>query len=449
MIPRIDNTHLLDSRPRICFFAQAAFCTAFTYLTSGVFLSGLAMLMGAGDVLVSYLSVIINICGVLILAFPVFLERFTSRKRLTLVLTLLSRLVTLFIAAIPALFPAAVRLAVFVPTVVAAFALQAQTTVVLNQWMLGFIDEKKSGRYISLRQTLTLTVTVVLSLAGGRFMDFMGGTYKGFALLFAAAGIMGLVELLLLAQTPDGEPYHSSSQGCRFRDIARLPLKNRPFTGFVAYIFLFYLLLTFSDSYTMVYMMRYLALPYQIVTGLYMLISLPQIVLLSFWGRLSDRYGHDFALKLSIWFFAGETLFMAFASAETWYLFIPAAFLISSVANAGFVVSVFNRRYELMPGDNRIVYDNFYTAAIGLGSILGPLAGGAVKGLIDVRATAGGFTAAGSSGFTSIRILYLASTAGILLLQLISVHGRRRRTIRPRDTFGQRPKRKEIHNVKN
>ena len=401
---------------RTCFFIQAGFGTAFTYLTSGVFLSGLAILMGAGDILVSYLSVIVNICGVLILAFPAFLERFTSRKKLTIALTILSRLATLFIVTIPVLFPAGIRLYVFVPTVVAAFALQAQTTVVLNQWMLGFIEEKKSGRYISLRQTLTLTVTVVLSLAGGRFMDLMEGKYAGFALLFAAAALMGI----LLAATPDGEPYQSSGRSCRFWDIARLPLKNRCFTGFVAYIFIFYLLLTISDSYTMVFMMKYLALPYQIVTGLYMMISLPQIILLSFWGRLSDRYGHEFTLKMSIWFFAGETLFLSFASAQNWFIFIPAAFLISSAANAGFVISVFNRRYELMPEDNRIVYDNFYTAAIGLGSILGPLTGGAVKGMIDARTAA-----AGAAGFTGIRILYLISTAGILLLQFIYFYSRK------------------------
>lgn len=405
---------------RTCFFIQAGFGTAFTYLTSGVFLSGLAILMGAGDILVSYLSVIVNICGVLILAFPAFLERFTSRKKLTIALTILSRLATLFIVTIPVLFPAGIRLYVFVPTVVAAFALQAQTTVVLNQWMLGFIEEKKSGRYISLRQTLTLTVTVVLSLAGGRFMDLMEGKYAGFALLFAAAALMGILEVILLAATPDGEPYQSSGRSCRFLDIARLPLKNRCFTGFVAYIFIFYLLLTISDSYTMVFMMKYLALPYQIVTGLYMMISLPQIILLSFWGRLSDRYGHEFTLKMSIWFFAGETLFLSFASAQNWFIFIPASFLISSAANAGFVISVFNRRYELMPEDNRIVYDNFYTAAIGLGSILGPLTGGAVKGMIDARTAA-----AGAAGFTGIRILYLISTAGILLLQFIYFYSRK------------------------
>lgn len=137
---------VLDSRPRVCFFYQAGFTAAFTYLTSGVFLSGLAILMGAGDVLTSYLSVILNICGVLILAFSAFLERFQSRKRLTIVLTALSRAATLFLVFIPVLAPKKLQLVFFVPAVVIAFALQAQAAVVLNQWLVSFTDKNKSGR---------------------------------------------------------------------------------------------------------------------------------------------------------------------------------------------------------------------------------------------------------------------------------------------------------------
>lgn len=291
---------LLDSKPRICFFAQAAFGTAFPYLTSGAFLTGLALLMGAGDVLISYLSAVVNICGVLILAFSSFLERFSSRKRLTICLTVLSRLATLFIVAIPALIPPNMRLALFIPAVILAFALQAQTTVVLNQWMLAFVDENKSGRYISLRQTLSLVVTVFLSITSGGWMDRMQGRYIGFVILFSAAGLMGLMDILLLAQTPDGPAYRPAGQGGSFRDIARIPLQNRSFTGFVLYILLFYLLLNIADCFTMVYMMKYLRLPYQAVTMMSMILSLPQIVLLGIWGKISDKKGHAFVLKSSV-----------------------------------------------------------------------------------------------------------------------------------------------------
>jgi MFS family permease len=413
---------ILDTGPRICFFVQTAFGTAFSYLTSGVFLSGLALLMGAGDVLVSYLSVIVNICGVLILGFAAYLERFQSRKRLTVIFTALSRTATLFIVLIPAVVPKRMQIAVFVLAVVMAFTLQAQTTVVLNQWMMGFMDEKKSGRYISLRQTLTLGVTVLLSVAGGFWMDHMQGEYLGFAVLFGAAAVMSICEVMLLMRTPDSAPYRPLKINCGLGDALKIPLKDRKFVGFVVYILAFYLLLNISDSFTMVYMMKYLALPYKTVTAMYMIISLPQIVLLGLWGRISDKRGHEFVLKTSIWLFAGETLFMSFAAPKNCLLFIPAAFLISSVANAGFVVAVFNRRYELMPKDNRIMYDNFYTAVIGLGFILGPMIGGAVKGFLEA-----GAAVKSTAAINGIHCLYLISTAGILLLQVIyyRVQGRR------------------------
>lgn len=415
MILKESKAKILDSKPLTCFFIQTGLGTAFTYLTSGVFLSGLAILMGAGDVLVSYLSVIINICGVLTLAFVAFLERVASRKRLTILFTVLSRLLTLFIVAIPALVPEEMQLTLLIPTVIVAFTLQAQTTVVLNQWMLGFMDEKKSGRYISLRQTLTLLVTVILSLTAGRFIDFMQEEYTGFVILFAIAAWMGIFEIVLLVRTPD-YTVRPVIHKCTLWNMVKLPLKNRNFTRFVIYILFFYLLLNISDSFTMVYMMRYLALPYRTVTAMYMLISLPQLVLLSAWGRISDRRGHEFVLQSSIWLFAGETLFLFLASGQTWYLFIPAAFLTASVANAGFVIAVFNRRYELMPAENRIVYDNFYTAVIGMGFMIGPMIGGAIKSWIDTSGVMKNFMQ-----FAGIRLLYLLSMVGILVLQIVYV----------------------------
>lgn len=415
------DTTLLSSKPLLRFFQQVGFGTAFTTLTSGVYLSGLALLMGAGDVLVSYLSIILNICGVLIFLFSGALERFHSRKKLAVALTVLSRLATLLIVAIPVLATPETRLWLFIPTVVIAFTLQAQTTVVLNQWMLLFMDEKQSGRYISLRQTLALVVTVILAALGGWWMDRMEGQYLGFLIIFAVAGLMGLVEILLLLRTPDASTSSTPSARCTLRQLVALPLKNRAFAGFVLYIFLFYLLLYIADSYTMVYMMKYLALPYQTVNLLYMIISVPQIFLLGIWGRLSDKRGHRFVLNISIWLFLGETFFMLFASPKSWFVFIPLAFLASSAANSGFVVSVFNRRYELMPEENRIVYDNFYTAAVGLGVILGPLLGGAIKGTVE----ASGLLMS-TLPFANIRILYLVSTLGVLLLQTIYAHTQRK-----------------------
>lgn len=69
------------AKARKSFIRQIVFGTAFTFLTGGVFLSGLAIYMGASDILVSYISMITNICGVSILFFSGIIERFHRDRK--------------------------------------------------------------------------------------------------------------------------------------------------------------------------------------------------------------------------------------------------------------------------------------------------------------------------------------------------------------------------------
>ncbi len=397
------------------FIAHFSWSTAFVFMTSGVFLSGLAVSIGASDVLIGYITAIPNICGVLILFFSSLVERASNRKRLAILLSILSRLVTLLIILIPQFELGSLTIPIFIIIVMTAFTLQAQTTVVINNWMVSFIDGAKRGRYISLRQTVSLVVTVLLSLVIGRIVDNASDQYKGLLIVFGIAFVVAIVEVIVLMRIPNSSGGTLQRVKYKLGDIIRTPMKNKPFLVFVIYVSLFYFLLYISDSFTVLYMMKYLGLPYATITGLQMLISLPQIVLLRQWGKLSDKCGHKFVLASSIWLFMGESLFLALSSGGNYMLTISIAFLFAAAANSGFVVAVFNRRYELMPENGRILHDNFFSASIGIAFILGPVVGGWLKNVV----------ASSSLGdvleFGEMRVLYLVSMLGILLLQIVSI----------------------------
>ncbi len=190
-------------RTRAWFHTQMGLMTGFTVLTSGVFLSGLAAHWGASDVLISYLSVIMNICGALILVLAPLIERFRSRKRVTIALTIAAKTTTVAIVAVPLLVPATLRLPVFVALIILAFTLQAQAQVSLNNWLIHFVEAAERGRYISARMTIGLVTTVVLSVLAGWYVDQTGGGYEAFAVLFAVAGILGVGEVATLARIED------------------------------------------------------------------------------------------------------------------------------------------------------------------------------------------------------------------------------------------------------
>ncbi len=397
------------------FYIQFAFASAFTMLTGGVFLSGLALYMNASDLIVSYCQVIPNLCGITILFLSFLLEKFTSKKRLTIWLTFIAKLVSSLIIFIPLAVTEEYQILVFMVLVVLSYTLQALSTVSLNNWMLHFIPKSKEGKIISIRQTWSLAVTVILSLSASQFMDMMkvsGRAYGGYLVLYLLGMVMAAAELITLSRVEEVKVSVTSKRAVTISDIFRLPLRNKTFISYVTYIFLFYVLLNISDSFITVFLMRYLQLPYRLIVIFMLMLQLPQIFLFRIWGKISDRVGHKFVLFLSIWFFIGETFLFGLSHSGNYFIFVPLGYLVASVGNSGFAIALFNRRYEIIPEDGRMVYDCFYSAAIGLALLLGPFIGGNIKE---------GFTAqlssSGIAQFWDIRLLYFISAAGILILQ--------------------------------
>lgn len=402
-----------SKKGRRLFNTQIVFGTAFTYLCSGVFLSGFAMMINADDLLINYINMITNICGITILFFSTLIGKCKNYKRVSIILTILSRLITLFIIFIPMIFPPSARIAAFITIMIVAFTLQAQTTVVINNWMVSFVDQNKSGRTIAIRQTFVLIVNVILAISGGQLLDSIPDAYLGFGILFAIAAIMSTAEVISLIFIPDAQ--QPTRQKYKWIDSVVVPMKNKPFLHYVLYIFFFYLLLSIADSFTVVYMMRYLQMSYTLSTGLQLIITLPQVFLLIIWGKISDKRGHRFTLIMSIWFFSAQMLFFALSNSATFLIFIPISFFFAAIGNSGFIVSVFNRRFELMPKEGRILYDNFFTATVGLAFILGPLAGSGIQRLLSMS------TIVQEIEFGSIRLIYAISATALLLLQIIVI----------------------------
>ena len=142
-----------------------------------------------------------------------------------------------------------------------------------------------------------------------------------------------------------------------------------------------------------------------------LIMNFPQLILLSMWGKFSDKYGHKQMLFLSITFFIGETLFLGFSTQKMFYVFVPIAFIFAACGNSGFQISLFNRRYEIIPNQARVIYDCFFYATIAIAFLLGPFVGGVIKSAIERYEIFHNY-------LNEMQILYFISALAILLLQL-------------------------------
>ena len=402
------------------FILQIIFTTMFSILTGGVYLAGFAVYLKASDILIGYISILPNLCGILMFAGGAVVERFHNKKKVVILLVVVSKTIICSVILIPFYVPQKLQGGVLFLLLAIAFTLQGLNGVVTNNWLISILPNNIRGRYFAVRQSFSLAVSVALPLATGVLIDSFHDKYMGFLILFCSGLFMMIIELYTYVNIDEPQIEHIYSDGIKLYDMIVLPLKNREFTGYVLYMFVFYVILYISCSFTQVFLIRYLKLPYTFISLMLVFVSLLQILCYRVWGKICDTKGNSFVLFASIWFFIGDMFCWSLMSSGTAYVVMPIDYVFSAIANSGFAVGAFNRRYSIVPEKGRMLYDGFYSTAIGIAFLLGPFIGSIIQQHINsidfVR---------NHIPFAEFRLLYMISCLGVVLLQVAQVIIRR------------------------
>jgi len=404
------------------YILQAVFATIFSLLTGGVFLAGFAVYLGASDEVVSYLNLIPSICGIFLVIGGIFMENVHYKKKTTITLCIFSKLLICSVITIPLFVPGDYRQQVLLAVLAVAYILQALYGLIINKWFISVVPVNIRGRYFAVRQSFAISVNVVFPLAAGWFMDTIQDKYLGFVVLYSLGLVVMAVEAFAFGNIDEPEVESMERNKIKLIDVIRLPLHNKEFCSYTITLFIFYIFLYFSCSFTNVYFIRYLKLPYTVINLISILSAVLQIFMLRVWGKLSDKFGHQFVMNLCIWFFAGETLVWSVATKSSIIAFIPFACIFSAAANSGFAVGVFNRRYMIIPEKGRMIYDGFYSAVIGIALLVAPILGGIIKTMLASSAYI-----SANIQFGEFRVLYMMTSVGIIALQVFNLlHGRKK-----------------------
>lgn len=397
------------------FIMQGVFNSAATIVVSGVFLAGYFVYLGASDQMIGFLNLLPNICGITLLFSSAFLELFKKRRSLIMAFTAVTYLLILLILFVPFLIPKAYQSFAALALLCIAYILQALKNTAVNCWLINVVPENIRGRYYSIRQIFLLIVSIALPVFAGMIMDSIGSKYIGFVILCCMGFIFMIIENYSIYHIE--EPYDKSETKNKFKliDSLKLPMKNKQYLKYILFIDLIYIILYISCTFTSVYEIRYLKLSYTLMTSIGVWMAILQIIFYKIWGTLSDKYGHDFVLMASVWFFSGELSMWALMPKTMAAQFMMCASVFSAIANSGFMLSTFNKRFEMVPKEGRALYDGFFNAGLGLALLLSPILGGVLK---DAIASSSVFR---NIEFGQFRILYAMSASGIFILQLIKL----------------------------
>ena len=332
-------------------------------LTTGVFLVGFAVALGAGNFAIGVLAAVPFCVQLLQIPAVLLVERFRARRAISVWSTAFGRTFLLVAALAPMLAPSFSVVALIVSLAVYQ-AMAAIAGCAWNSWMRDLVPSSQYGRFFGRRTMATTALSITLALLGGVLVD----TWKryvpnhnvfGYSILFAIAAIIGFVGVYLLHITPD-PPMAPAEKITNPFAVLLSPLRATNFRRLIIFLSSWNFAANLAGPFFTVYMLK--SLGYQMTTVLALTIGsqLANLAALGLWGPLSDRFSNKAVLEIAAplfllctfaWTFTG----LSWVQPMVLYLLIVIHVLMG-IATAGVGLASGNIAMKLSPAGQATAY---------------------------------------------------------------------------------------------
>lgn len=350
--------------------------------TTGVFLFGFVLLLGADPWTLGLVAAIPAISQVAQLFAPVLLLHATDRKTMTVWAASISRYLWLLIAVLPFLpLSSSTRLNLFFGVLALSTILGQIAGVAWSDWMGDAVPATTRGSYFGFRNAITALVGILCVLTGTTVLDAFKGDHleaMGFATLFLCASAGALLSQLALLRQAEPPRIVKSMKP---REVFATALADRRFVLATGLIVGWMLICNVTAPFCYAYALGHLNVTYAIM-GIHALIfSAVGVVCQPFWGRLIDRKGSQFTLLVAMIPVSVHPIYwLALSPDSLWGLWADA--LSSGICWSGITLAMFALVIEIAPSEDRPAYFAVFNSSVGVATCAGALLGGAILTLL-------------------------------------------------------------------
>ncbi len=382
-----NDTKLLTmpgKKDRDWFIIQALVGTVFALFTGATYLTGLFNKVNAPEILIGYLPIIGSIAGVIAISAGYTMQRIRSRKKFILILNTILKTLIVLIAWIPLIFPNQNASYIMIIMALIAYALNNFMAIAINSWFVDLIDSKIRGQYMSVRNMIALVANLIVPIIVSAFIDTSSDQYMAIVIVFTIGWIIMWAESYSFYKIAE-PPLKQVNKKIKLRDVFIVPIKDKEFMKFMIPIAVFYFIWYIAMSYVTLYQLNYLNLSYTFIS----LASVLNVILQFIWypiiGKLVDRYNTDFLLMACFMLYFVDTLIWGFTNLSSKYIMTLLANVIGSMTAPFFSLTLFKKKYDIIPVEDRSLYDGFYTAVIATIIAIAPIIGSIMKDYIAVN----------------------------------------------------------------
>jgi MFS family permease len=361
------------------------FAHTFANLIGTIFLPAFALLLGAGSFEIGLLAAIPFLATLAQFPGAAIVEKVNNSRKVAITFAFTARILWLPIVILIILlhdsYPA-LLLVMFFVLFVLYHTLGSMSGVAWLSWMSGLVPEEIRGRFFGLRNSVLGLVTITVTLAGGRFLDWYDAHMKAFSpvgafeVLFTIALISGLVSILFLMRKP-GVPA-AAKPPVRLQGRLHEVWEHANFKRILRFALFWSFSVNFASPFYIVFLLQDLQLSYTLIGLMAVLSAIADLIGMGFWGHFSDQHGNrpviiicaaGAAISPALWFFiSGSSIYALFLIA---LLHMAGGFFF-----AGYNLCSVNLVFRMVPRGNNALFFAMWSAVNGIAAAGGALAGG-------------------------------------------------------------------------
>lgn len=357
-------------------------------VTSGAFLSGLAYLVGAGTALTGIIASLPTLMNTVQIFSSVVYENCSSSKRITVRFALLQRLCLLMLLFVPTLMlPSKMAVILIAFLYSGAHFFGAFINTGANNWLMSLVKKDRLGRYLGLKDSLTLVAAAGGSLILSRIQDAYrsaGQEVTGFRVIGLLCIGFCIIDItcLSLIREPANET-QTEMKPIHIRQAIQMPLMDQEYRRILIFFLLWGIGSNLAAPFFSIYMLEHLGLSYFYITVTNMVASVARIVAANLWGKAADNHSWRAVTFGSVFMLGAGYVGWGFLTKENAGFWLPVIQAACGAAWGGINIATFRMQFSFAPSGHRVSYVSFCSTMVGFVGFLSAMAGSAIVAWAD------------------------------------------------------------------
>jgi MFS family permease len=385
-------------------------------LTTGVFLVGFAVALGAGNFAIGVLAAVPFCAQLLQIPAVLMVERWRARRDICVFSTVVGRTFLLGAAAAPFIGGSFAMLTLIVSLAIYQ-AMAAIAGCAWNSWMRDLVPSTQFGRFFGRRTAATTTLSVAMAFVGGALIDAWtryvpAHAVFGYSLLFLLSATIGYVGVYLLRITPD-RPMVPVEKTMPPLVLLFAPLREANFRRLIIFLSSWNFAANLAAPFFTVYMLKSLGYSMTTILALTIASQLSNLAALGLWGVLIDRFSNKAVLEITVPLFLVCTLAWTMTGIPwiepmTLYLLVVIHMLMG-VATAGVGLASGNIAMKLSPVGQATAYLAANSVISAVFAASAPILGGLFADFFAAHQLTLAFTWTGGEKDVTVQVLNFQS----------------------------------------